>query len=133
MTWLRSEEEVDAMIQKLIDNTKGIYITQGVSFNKNKPKQLELLKFALMSSYSFGGYMKELITEKYHESNWVSVQIINKQNNNDNMNKMIEVESESVLNNIKEIKEPKKQFENIPKVDDGVDIKPKKRNIADFV
>lgn len=67
MTWIRSEEEAEAMIQEMIKRTKNDYITQGVSFNKNKPRHMELLKFALMTSESFGGLMKELLAEKYND------------------------------------------------------------------
>lgn len=62
--WYRTEEEVDIMIDEMISRTKGNYITQAVAFNKNSKSQLELLKSVLLSSYSFGGYVKGLIGEK---------------------------------------------------------------------
>lgn len=66
MTWIRSEEEVDAMIEDMVKRSKGRYITQGVSFNKESPRQMNLLKKALMSSASFSGLGKELLAEKFN-------------------------------------------------------------------
>jgi hypothetical protein len=65
MTWLRSEEEVDAMIKDMTERTKGKYLTQGVSFNKTCPRQMNLLKKALMSSVSFSGLGKELLAIRF--------------------------------------------------------------------
>lgn len=68
MTWIRTEEEVNQMIEKIIKRSKGKYITQGVSFNKDSPRQMELLKKALMSSSSsFSGLIKELLAMKFSE------------------------------------------------------------------
>lgn len=61
----RSEEEVDLIISELLIKTKGNYITQGVSFNKNKQSHMKLLKMALMESDSFSGLIKEMLTEKF--------------------------------------------------------------------
>lgn len=66
---LRSEEEVDAYIEDLISRTKGTYITQGVSFNKTSTKQLRLLKLVLLECDSFSGFIKELLTLRYHGGN----------------------------------------------------------------
>lgn len=68
MTWLRTEEEADIIIEDLIKRTKGAYITKGVSFNKNSPSQIELLKMVLLSSTSFSGYVKELLANNFHEN-----------------------------------------------------------------
>lgn len=68
MTWLRSEEEVDAMIEEMIKRSKGRYITQGVSFNKSCPRQMGLLKKALMSSASFSGLGKEMLAVKFSDA-----------------------------------------------------------------
>lgn len=76
MTWIRTEEEVNQMIEKIIKRSKGKYITQGVSFNKDSPRQMELLKKALMSSSSFSGLIKELLAMKFSEE---TVQIHQKQ------------------------------------------------------
>ncbi|MEE5181005.1 hypothetical protein JDW21_18705 [Bacillus subtilis] len=65
MVWLRSEEEVDKIIEEMKNRTKGKYITQGVSFNKTCPRQMDLLKKALMSSVSFSGLGKELLAVKF--------------------------------------------------------------------
>jgi len=67
MAWIRTEEEVEQMIEKMIQRSKGKYITQGVSFNKDSPRQMELLKKALMSSSSFSGLIKELLAVKFSE------------------------------------------------------------------
>lgn len=58
---MRSEEEVDKMIEDMKNRTKGKYITQGCSFNKSCPRQMDLLKKALMSSASFSGLAKEIL------------------------------------------------------------------------
>ena len=55
---LRSEEEVDKLIEDMIKRTKGRYLTQGVSFNKTCPRQMDLLNKSLMSSVSFSGLAK---------------------------------------------------------------------------
>lgn len=65
MTWSRSEEEVDKMIEEMVTRSKGKYITQGVSFNKTCPRQMGLLKKALMTSISFSGLAKELLAVKF--------------------------------------------------------------------
>lgn len=65
MAWIRSEEEVDKMIEEMKFKSKSKYITQGVTFSKNSERHMELLKFALMHSSSFSGLGKELLAEKY--------------------------------------------------------------------
>lgn len=65
MTWLRTEEEVDIMIEKMVNKNSGKYITQGVAFDKNSESQMKLLKMVLMSSYSFGAMIKELIADRF--------------------------------------------------------------------
>ncbi|MDS7057010.1 hypothetical protein NXG04_06815 [Klebsiella pneumoniae] len=65
---MRTEQEVDAMIEEMTNRTKGKYITQGVSFNKTCPRQMELLKKALMSSVSFSGLAKEILAMRFTES-----------------------------------------------------------------
>lgn len=67
MTWHKNEEEVDKMIEEMIKRTKGKYLTQGVSFNKTCPRQMELLKLSLMSSASFSGLIKELLALRFEE------------------------------------------------------------------
>jgi len=68
MIWLRSEEEVDALIEEMKNRGKGKYITQGVAFNKTCPRQMELLKKSLMSSASFSGLAKEVLAVKFSET-----------------------------------------------------------------
>lgn len=62
---MRTEEEVNQMIEDMVKRTKGKYITQGVTFNKTCPRQMKLLKSALMSSASFSGLGKELLALKF--------------------------------------------------------------------
>lgn len=54
---------IDEKIEEMKARTKGDYITQGCSFNKNSPRQMELLKFALENSDSFSGLVKELLAK----------------------------------------------------------------------
>lgn len=63
---MRTEEEVDKMIEDMIKRSKGRYITQGCSFSKTCPRQLALLKQSLMSSTSFSGLIKELLAQKFN-------------------------------------------------------------------
>lgn len=85
---MRSEEEVDAYIKEIIDRTKGKYLTQGVSFNKNSERQLRLLKLVLMEADSFSGFIKELLTIRYGVSNTNNVQ--NNHNNTSDKKSMDE-------------------------------------------
>ena len=82
MAWMRTEEEVDNIIEEMLKKSNGKYITQGVAFNKSSESQMKLLKMMLMSSYSFGGMVKELIAEKFTiEKNVKNVIIEDIQNN----------------------------------------------------
>ena len=82
MAWMRTEEEVDNIIEEMLKKSNGKYITQGVAFNKSSESQMKLLKMVLMSSYSFGGMVKELIAEKFTiEKNVKNVIIEDIQNN----------------------------------------------------
>lgn len=54
-------KDVDKRIEELVKRTKGDYITQACAFNKNSPRQMELLRFALQQSDSFSGLVKELL------------------------------------------------------------------------
>lgn len=67
MTWLRGEEEVDKLIEDMIKRSRGKYITQGVAFNKDCPRQMKLLKQSLMASVSFSGLAKELLAIKFKD------------------------------------------------------------------
>lgn len=66
---LRSEEEVNTMIEDMIKRSKGKYITQGCSFNKTCPRQMAMLKKALMSSASFSGLVKEMLALRFEDKN----------------------------------------------------------------
>ena len=65
MGWLRSEEEVDELIEEMLKKGKGKYVTQSVVFNKSNARHMDLLKKVLMSSESFSGFTRELIAEKF--------------------------------------------------------------------
>lgn len=56
-------KDVDKRIEDMKNRTKGAYLTQGVSFNKESERQMELLKFALEQSDSFSGLIKELLAK----------------------------------------------------------------------
>lgn len=62
---IRSEEEVDKMIEEMM-KTKGNYITQGITFSKKNERQIEMLKYVLMRSQSFSGFMKELLANEIY-------------------------------------------------------------------
>ena len=62
---MRTEQEVEKMIEEMKQRTKGKYLTQGVSFNKDCPRQMAMLKNALMSSASFSGLAKELLAMRF--------------------------------------------------------------------
>ena len=55
--------DIDKVVDEMRKRTKGKYITQGVSFNKDSPRQIELLKFALENSDSFSGLVKETLAK----------------------------------------------------------------------
>jgi hypothetical protein len=68
MAWNRDEEEVDKMIENMKSRTKGRYITQGVAFNKECPRQMELLKKCLLFSVSFSALAKEALFVRLGEA-----------------------------------------------------------------
>lgn len=99
MNYLKSEEEVDKLIEEMRLKTKTNYITQGVAFNKNCPRQMGLLKNALMGSASFSGLIKELLALKYltDDSNNNNIKI-DDYNNTNSLNKEIKtVKKEEVI------------------------------------
>lgn len=80
MGHVRGEEEVDEMIRVMLEKSKVGHITQSVTFKKDSPRQMELLKYALMRSESFSALMKELVaTELDNEmvSNKITSHTIN--------------------------------------------------------
>lgn len=62
-----TQENVDEYLQDLYDDTKGQYITQGVSFNKDNPYQMGLFRLVLLEPHSFSSTCKHLL-EKHFES-----------------------------------------------------------------
>lgn len=64
---MRTETEVDSIIEDMIMRTKGKYITQAVAFNKSCPRQMRMLKQALVDSVSFSGLVKEMIAIRFEE------------------------------------------------------------------
>lgn len=64
---IRSEEEVDKMIEEMLVG-KGRYITQGVSFSKTNERQLEMLKYVLLRANSFSGFIKELLAKEIYSN-----------------------------------------------------------------
>lgn len=64
MAFIRSAEEAEKMIEELKRKTKGKYLTQAVTFNRDSERQMELLKFAFMSGTTFSGFGKELIAAR---------------------------------------------------------------------
>lgn len=67
--YIRSEKEVDALIEEMLKKGKGNYITQSVTFRKDSERQILLLKKVLMSSESFSGFTRELLAEKFNGNN----------------------------------------------------------------
>lgn len=76
MGHIRDEKEVDEIIEKLMSKGKGNYITQSVTFKKNSPRQMELLKKALMYSESFSGLARELLNEKFSDNGIQTVNVV---------------------------------------------------------
>lgn len=117
MNYLKSEEEVDKLIEEMRMKTKTNYITQGVAFNKNCPRQMGLLKNALMGSASFSGLIKELLALKYLNED------INQNNYNNNnvktFNEVISKEEDVIIQQendiLKTIKSEQKESSNINK------------------
>ena len=66
---LLNEQNIDEYMDDLINDTKGQFITQGVSFNKNDPFQMTLLKNALISHGSFSGFVKHLMFTYFEKNN----------------------------------------------------------------
>lgn len=78
---LSKERDVDYIIEDMINRTKGDYITQGVSFNKNTPRHMELLRYALDNSNSFSGLVKELLARQFDDGGIHSKGNINQRQN----------------------------------------------------
>lgn len=64
-----NKNNIDEYMNDLYEDTKGQYITQGVSFNKNDTFQMNLLKNALISHGSFSGFVKHLMHSYFEKNN----------------------------------------------------------------
>lgn len=93
MAWIRSEEEVDEMIMEMLKKGNGKYITQSVLFKKDSEVQMELLKKVLMSSTSFGAFVKQVLAEKFD-----GVELNNISNNKNNANSSPPIEKKDIGN-----------------------------------
>jgi hypothetical protein len=56
-----NQNNIDEYMTDLVSNTKGQYITQGVTFNKDDPYQLALLKAALLDHTAFSSLVRHLL------------------------------------------------------------------------
>lgn len=56
-----SESTVDEYVSDIREDTKGQYITQGVSFNKDDALQMNLFKQTLLTHSTFSGFVKHLL------------------------------------------------------------------------
>lgn len=86
---IRTEEEVDTIVKEMKERTKGNYITQGVSFNKSCPRQIRLLKSALLNSTSFSGLIKEMLAINLNNSNSLVSNKIEVNNDTGNKSKSV--------------------------------------------
>lgn len=94
MAFIRTEEEVDKLIEEMMNKGKGNYITQSVVFNKKNSRHVELLKKTLMSSESFGGFVKEVLLEKFsvdNQENGKTYILIDSRNKDKNTDYFMEV------------------------------------------
>lgn len=58
-------DNVDQYIDELKE-IKGKYITQGVSFNRDNPREMHLLKMVLLEQYAFSALIKEMLAVRYN-------------------------------------------------------------------
>lgn len=58
-------DNVDSYLQDLYDDTKAQYINQGVSFNKDDPYQMGLLRLTLLEPQAFSGLCKQLLAHYF--------------------------------------------------------------------
>lgn len=58
-------QNVDEYLTDLYNDTKAQYINQGVSFNKDDPYQMGLLRLALLEPQSFSGLCKQLMANYF--------------------------------------------------------------------
>lgn len=60
-----TDGNVDEYVQDLCNDTKGRYINQGVSFNKNDSFQMDILKKVFLSHESFSSLVKHLLHQHF--------------------------------------------------------------------
>jgi len=64
-----TEENVDQYLEELVQkarNKNKTYIVQGVSFNIDCPREMELLRKALLASKSFSGLVKDTLSLRFN-------------------------------------------------------------------
>ena len=64
-----TEENVDEYLKELVEKARSknkTYIIQGVSFNIDCPREMELLRKALLASKSFSGLVKETLSLRFN-------------------------------------------------------------------
>lgn len=73
-----NQSNIDEYMKDLRLDTKGQYITQGVSFNKDDALQMNLLKQTLLTHGTFSGFIKHLLysyfANQQQQQNQISVQ-----------------------------------------------------------
>lgn len=62
-----TSHNVDEYLEDLRNDTKGQFINQGVSINKDDPYQMGLLRLALLEPQSFSGFMKQLLADHFYK------------------------------------------------------------------
>lgn len=69
MEWFKkkSDEEVEAIIEEMLRSSKGNYITRSVSFNKNNPQHMNLLRKSVSFSMPFSVLVRGLL-ENFDET-----------------------------------------------------------------
>jgi len=88
MAFIRTEDEANQLIEEMMKKGKGKYITQSVVFNKQNPRHIGLLRRVLMSSESFGGFVREVLAEKFSDECYI---IIDKRDEDKNTDYFIEI------------------------------------------
>lgn len=65
MEWFkkRADDEVEVLYNEMIQRSKGEYVTRSVSFKKNSPEQMELLKKSLMVTAPFSMLVRAILEE----------------------------------------------------------------------
>lgn len=64
-----TEDNVDKYLEELVQKTRKknkTYIVQGVSFNIDCPREMELLRKALLASKSFSGLVKDTLSLRFN-------------------------------------------------------------------